>query len=248
MKKLLSLALVASLATANDTTLSEIKEDAKDVGSQFAQVVIEPANAIKDITITVANNTIDAAQTTGAAIKETTQSIVNSEGGQDVLDVLGQFKDAPIQAGQEIAAGAKVVAHKTKEVASAIADKTKEVAQKVADSEFVDGAKDVAKQAISPFKEAGLAVKDVAVQVVAATKRGAVKVKNVTVDAANKVADVTVEGAQKVKTAAKDVYNSEAGQEVRDVGSQFKHSYGALEDFGQTMADAARAVKSAIWD
>ncbi len=232
MKKLYIFALLASAAVATES----VTEDVKDIGGQFAEVVTIPAGAIKDAAISTKNKLVDATKKGYEVAKTQAKEIANSDAAQDIADVAGQlFVDMPCQVGADIKDGAQKVAQVTKDTA-----------QKVADSKFAQGARDVAQQAFVDFpKEVASNVKDASVKVAAAIKTGAVKVKDATVTATDKVVDATKKSAEYIKEKATAVANSEAGQDISEVGGQFAS---APREAWEEITNLARSIKSAIID
>lgn len=142
MKKLLFFALAANVAMAQEDSFAfQAKEAAQEVGEQFAEVVVVPAQAVKDATYTAAGKikdvtyaaagkVTDAAHQVAAKTQDVANTVKNSELVQEASDVASQFAGAPREAAQEIKAGYQA----TTAAISA-------TGRKIADSKFVANVK-----------------------------------------------------------------------------------------------------------
>ncbi len=161
MKKLLILALAAQVTmVAHANTNAESK-----ISPQEAKALTAPrlARAIVDTMAT-------AAKAPFVYIKDAAVAIKDSDAGQDIADVAGQFATFPAQLGSDIQDGY-----------NASVDATKTFGRKIADSRFIAQVKDA---------------------------------NQVIVDASKKV-------TTRIKDAARDVANSEAVEDTKDVLGQF---------------------------
>lgn len=151
MKKLLTISLLSSALMAN----ASFKEDLQDVGSQFAEVVLVPARAIKNV---IVENEIDQdfvyvisaypqffveqAQEVTAFTKETTDKIANSKFAANLK-----------KANDKVVDSTKAFGSKVKNVTTQATDAVKSAATKVAHSQAVEDLKDVGAQfASAPFE------------------------------------------------------------------------------------------------
>lgn len=176
MKKLLFLALSVHLAqAASDETFTQ---DLKDVGSQFAEPVVDTGSAIKEGTLAVAaytlmvaekvkDATISASKKTVNAAKDVAHNVAHSRAVESAQDVGGQIADR-----------AKELSSNIKTSYQATTSAIKNTAQKVAKSEVVGDVKEVCGQVGEAAKDSAVAVKDATITVLAATKTKAIAVKD----------------------------------------------------------------------
>ena len=245
MKKLLLVSLLStSIAFAQNSTLTEIKEDAKDVGLQFASVVVDPAVAIKDVTVSAAKKTAQATKDGFNQAKGVARDAATAIADSDAGDVCGQlFIDAPC----EVAYNASEMA---KKAAAASVAALKEAKDKVANSAVAEGAGEIRDQLREAGQDVAQAAIDAAAKVVAGAKIGAIKVKDASVAAANLTVDATKQAGSAVKDAAvyvKDaavyVKDSEVGQETADVLGQLASAPAAV---WEEITDLSSTIKEKI--
>jgi hypothetical protein len=173
MKKLLIISLLSSALMAN----ANLKTDLKDVGSQFAEVALAPARAVKNV---IVENEIDQdfvdvvsaypkffveqAQEAKEFTKETVQKIADSRFVANVKDASTKAVNATKKAGTKVKTTAIEVGDAIKDVATQTGDAIKDVANKtgntikttatkIANSDEVDDVKNVGAQfAAVPFE------------------------------------------------------------------------------------------------
>lgn len=158
MKKLLVLALVANIAMAEDSLIS----NAKDLGKQLAEI----PQTIKDVSVRVATNVKDTSKKVVAKVKDTSkevlnkakdvaQTVKNSETGQDIADVAGQFAAFPVQVYDD-------ATDTIKDGFNVIANGSKTLGKKIAGSRFAAKVKDANQAIVDGTKKAVTKVKDFA--------------------------------------------------------------------------------------
>lgn len=200
MKKLLILALATQLAAAQT-----VKEDAKDVGAQLAEIVTVPVKAVKNAAIKVIKSDevddiknvfqqigsfpVEQAEEITATTKEIVEDIANSDAWDDTKSVFVQIAAFPVEQFQE----------------------AQELGKKIADSKFVAKVKKGTRKVINKTKDAAHTVKDTAVEV-------GNSIKDATVEAGTAVKNVST----KVGTAVKDAFiEADIIDDAKSVGQQF---------------------------
>lgn len=221
MKKLLILALVATIAMPAHAWVSDMADGYEKIIMSPVRVVTAPFRYLKKAAKAVAPGA-------SAEIKDLAEDI----GGQ-----LSEIVTVPAQA--------------IKDVSIKAATKVKNTAQTVRDSEVAQDAADVFNQLFIGFPtQVGQDVKDGFNASVDATKtvgrkiadsRFVAKVK----DANQVVVDASKKAATRVKDAAKDVMNSEAVEDTKDVFGQFAE---APREAWTSIAAFFTAVKQEIID
>jgi hypothetical protein len=170
MKKLLILALVSQLAVADDGII----DSAKDVAKQFADVVVEPAVAVKDtVATTIKDNEIDSdfVDVVSAYPKffvERAEAVANSKFAKNVKEATNKAVDATKKAYNATKDAGIKAFDATKDAMTTAKDNTVKafkttkdaVKDAVVKSEVIDDAKDLGNQFAEPFVDlwAGITV------------------------------------------------------------------------------------------